>query len=305
MIVIKARCESEELKTFRSLNLRMGLTGKDLHYYSFIEKGYEGECRFDRLVEAHLSDDWLAVNDLLLEKNNRMFQIDSLLVRHGTIFLNDVKNFDGDYYIKDGKWYTAFGNEVDDPLEQLRICESRLRRLLQSLGYPLAIESRLVFMNPNFYLYQAPLNSPIIFPTQLNRFMNYLQMKTGNINERDLKLAQKLVSLNIGKFPFSRFPEYSYEKLEKGIACTSFHSFMKVYNKETVICPLCGRKELIDSAVLRNIEELKMLFPDLKITTSVIQEWCNVIPTNKRIWIVLRKNFELVQRGRSSYYVKK
>jgi hypothetical protein len=98
MIVVKARCESEELLMFRSLKLRMGLSGDDAHYYSNLEKGFKGECKFDQLAVQHLSDDWLAVNDLLLENNNRVFQIDSLLLRQGMIFLNDVKNFDRKLY---------------------------------------------------------------------------------------------------------------------------------------------------------------------------------------------------------------
>jgi hypothetical protein len=160
---IHERSESKKLKMFRSLNLRMKLNSKDSNYYSYLEKGFEGEKKFDRMLEQHLSDDWLAVNDLLLQYNNKRFQIDSLLKNKGTFHLYDVKYFDGDYFIKNGKWYSATGNEIDDPLEQLRRCESRLRRLFLSLGTNSPIESNLVFINPQFYLYQAPLGLPIIF----------------------------------------------------------------------------------------------------------------------------------------------
>lgn len=93
----------------------------------------------------------------------RGFQIDSVLKSGDTFRLYDVKNFDGDYFINNGKWYSQSGIEIDDPLEQLRKCESRLRRLLFSLGSTSPIESNLVFMNPQFYLYQAPLGLPISF----------------------------------------------------------------------------------------------------------------------------------------------
>jgi hypothetical protein len=302
MIVVKARCESEELLMFRSLNLRMGLCSNDAHYFSNLEKGYQGELAFDRMAEAHLSDDWLAVNDLLLEHHNRIFQIDSVLVRNGRMFLNDVKNFDGDYMMKDGLWYTAAGNEVDDPLEQLGRCEVRLRRLCHDLGFSYPIESRLVFVNPEFYLFQAPLNLPIILPAHLNRYMNQLKMKTGKFTECDLKLARRLASLHKKKSPITRVPPYTYEQLKKGLGCACVHGFMKVYNKETLVCSVCNRVESAELAVLRNVRELRMLFPDLKITTFVVHDWCKIL-TIKTIHRILLKHFKKVGKTKDVYFI--
>lgn len=305
MEVIHARFESKELKMLRSLNLRMKLNSKDSNYFSYLEKGFEGEKNFDRLLESHLSNDWLAVNDLLLEYNNKRFQIDSLLKSRNTFHLYDVKNFDGDYVIKNGKWYSAAGNEIDDPVEQLRKCESRLRRLLLSLGITSPIESNLVFMNPQFYLYQAPLGLPIIFLPQLPRHISNLQKKSGKLNQSDFKLAEKLVSLNITNVKFPGCPEYSYEKLEKGVACIFGHSFMKMYNKETLICPQCEQKESLESAVLRSVEELLMLFPNCKITTVGIHDWCEVIPSLKTIRRILMNNCIHQGSSKSAHFVQK
>lgn len=302
MIVVKARCESEELLMFRSLNLRMELTRNDAYYYSNLEKGYEGECQFDQLVESQLPDDWLAINDLLLECNNTIFQIDSLLIGYGIIFVNDVKNYDGDFIIKDGKWYTVSGNEVSDPLDQLKRCESLLRRLLHHLGFTLPIESRIVFINPEFYLYHAPLSTQMIFFPQLNRFMNQLKMKSGKLDGRQFKVAHKLVSLNKKTSVFSRVPEFQYEQLEKGVACRTGKGFMNTYNKHTLVCNECGCHEDVESAILRNVAEFRLLFPDQKITTNAIYKWCKIIP-KKTIWRILAKNFKYQGHGRTAHFV--
>jgi hypothetical protein len=303
MIVVKARCESEELLMFRSLNLRMDLSSSDSHYYSFLEKGFMGEVEFDRMAALHLSDDWLAVNDLLLEHHNRMFQIDSLLLRNGRIFLNNVKNFEGDYVIKDRQWFTAFGNEMDNPLKQFDQCDSRLRQLCHDLGCSFPIESRLVFVNPEFYLFQAPLNLPIVYPAHLNRYMNQLKTKTGKLTERDFKLAQKLASLHIKKSPFSRVPSYRYEQLKKGLACGCERGFMYVHNKETLFCSKCGCIESVELAVLRNVKEFKMLFPNLNITTNIIYDWCGGIIRKRRIMGILMMNFNYQGHGKSAHYI--
>lgn len=303
MIVVKARCESEELLKFRSLHLRMVLSPKDANYYSNLEKGFEGECKFDQLVEQHLSDDWLAVNDLLLECNNTIFQIDSLLIGSNIIILNEIKYYDGDYLIKDGKWHRASGKEVNDPVEQLNRCESLFRRFLQSLGFTLPIEARLVFNNPEFYLYQVPLNLPIIFPSQLNRYVNKLNMKSATLNDRQYKLAGKLVSLHIKKSPITRVPTYTNEILIKGIICRFGHAFMSVHSKAALVCSVCGCKETINSAVLRSVEEYKMLFPERIITTLLIHEWCKII-SQKTIRRLLMENFKYQGHGKSAHFVE-
>jgi hypothetical protein len=257
------------------------------------------------MLGEHLSDDWLAVNDLLLDYKHKRFQIDSVLKNGGTFHLYDVKNFDGDYYINNGKWYSASGIEIDDPLEQLRKCESRLRRLLFSFGSTSPIESNLVFMNPQFFLYQAPLGLPIIFLPQLPRYLCNLQKKSGKLNPSDFKLAEKLVSLNINNVNFTDAPDYTYELLEKGIACIFGHSFMRPYNKELIICPQCEVKESIESAVLRSVDEYLLLFPGRKITTVDIHDWCNIIPSLKTVPRILMKNFIHQGNSKSAHFVKK
>jgi hypothetical protein len=281
----------------------MCLPVKETNYLSSLQKGFAGEQKFDSLLE-NLSENWLIINDLLLEYNNTLFQIDSLLIADDTIKMFDVKNYDGDHYLEGSKWYKGANNEIKDPLLQLTRCESLLRRLLHDLGFNTIIESKLVFVNPDFYLYQAPLNLPAIFPSQLNRFMNKLNMKTGKLKDRHFKLAQKLVSSHLKEVPFSRFSDYNYDQLEKGIACTCWHSFMRVDSKDTLVCNECGLKENVESAVLRNVEEFKMLFPEQKITTNAIHEWCKIITSKKTIRRILAKNFKLIRNGRSSYYDK-
>lgn len=73
MKIVHARSESKELRMLRSLNLRMKLNSKDSSYYSYLEKGFEGEKRFDQILGQHLSKDWLAVNDLFHDYRHKRF----------------------------------------------------------------------------------------------------------------------------------------------------------------------------------------------------------------------------------------
>jgi hypothetical protein len=108
--------------------------------------------------------------------------------------------------------------------------------------------------------------------------------------------------MNIDNVTFAEAPDYTYEQLKKGIACFLGHSFMRPYNKELLICPQCEAKESIESAVLRSVEEFLLLFPERKITTVDIHDWCKIIPSLKTVRRILMENYTIIRSGRSSYY---
>lgn len=70
-------------------------------------------------MEKKLTNDWLIVKDLLLESNNTVFQVDTLLISPETVYLFEVKNYEGDFYIESDRWYTISKTEINNPLLQL------------------------------------------------------------------------------------------------------------------------------------------------------------------------------------------
>jgi hypothetical protein len=60
--------------------------------------------------------------------------------------------------------------------------------------------------------------------------------------------------------------------------------------------------EEVEAVVLRSVKELILLFPNRKITTNDIYEWCGGINSKKAIRRILVKTFELIRHSRSSYY---
>ncbi|WP_353615945.1 MULTISPECIES: nuclease-related domain-containing protein [unclassified Bacillus (in: firmicutes)] len=127
-----------------------------------LEKGFKGEKKLD--WTSTLSDNWLILNDLLFECNKSEFQIDSIGINRETIYLFEVKNFEGDYYIEGERWYKTPKNELKNPYEQLKRTESMLRKLLIEHKIYFKIKLHLVFVNSEFFLYNAPMNLPNIFP---------------------------------------------------------------------------------------------------------------------------------------------
>lgn len=304
-MIIKPCIPSKELLFFRSLNARLELSQKDHHHYVVLEKGFNGEKNFNLLLEDYPTE-CLTLNDLLLEKNTTLFQIDTLLIAPKKIYHFEVKNFEGDYFIDKDIWYSASTKiEIVNPLSQLERSRSLLRRLLQDLGSTLSLESYLIFINPQFMLYHAPLNSSIIFPTQLDRFMKKLNLSSLLINGSHNKLADKIISQHKTDCPFSRIPHYTYDDLQKGIICPECHSFLSKYKEMNLICETCGNVENWEIAVLRSVEELKRLFPGRKITTNGVYDWCRGIKSNKAIRRILIKYFSLSGHANNSHFITK
>ncbi|MEH7305714.1 NERD domain-containing protein [Neobacillus drentensis] len=291
----KSRSEPAEVTILRSLNNRMILAEKDKKRYYTLEKGYEGELMFDALTEK-LQSHSLILNDLRLESNKSKFQLDSSIVFQAKINLFEVKNYEGDYYYENGKFYTLFKKEIQNPLHQLEREETLLREVLHNIGIKIPIESYVVFINPAFFLYQAPLNKPIIYSNQLPLFMKNLNMQPSNLNTWHMKLAEKLVSLHQTELPYDRLPPYEYGRLRKGTTCKRCNSFSVSVKGYKIVCGTCGCEEEVASAVIRGVEEINLLFPNIKITTNLVHEWCKIFESKKAIRRVLKQNYCFVGR---------
>lgn len=270
--VIKPRYESEELKIFRILNRRMNLFAEEVQYYRLLEKGYEGELQFDAWMGSLAdSENWLILNDLLFESNHTTFQIDSLLLVNETLYFFEVKNYEGDFIINEkGRWLTLAKKEIKNPLLQLKRSESLLRQLLQNLGINKHIEPYVIFINPHFHLYHAPLSQSIIFPTQLKRFSKKLSVKPAS--RKSIQMAEKLMSVHLKESPYKRVPEYTYEQLKKGIICISCQSCELRFQDHILVCSKCLCRDDVKSSIIRSVEEFILLFPDRKVTTNAIFE---------------------------------
>ncbi len=302
-MLCKPRIKSKELLIFESLNSRMNLEQKYVQHYTNLKKGYEGEVLFDSYIEK-LQCNCLILHDLLLEKNNTVFQIDSLMISQDRIYFYEVKNYEGNYFYESGKLFKKPNLEIMDPLIQLKRSESLLRQLIHSLDIHLQIEPFIVFVNPAFTLYQAPDNKSLIFPTQIKNHIHRLNTAPSKIEERHRKLAKRLLSMHISDSPENKLPNYHYDKLQKGLICPNCRAFIETIGKRKYVCTLCNHEDLLDNAVLDSIKEFSILFPDEKITTKIIYDWCRIVP-ERRIRNILLKHFTKVGHHRWSYYIYK
>lgn len=296
------REKSIELLTLEELHPRMEFSKEEEQHFLHLQKGFEGEVLFDQHLE-HVSSDCLILRDLLFKINGRIIQIDTLPIFHDTIYLFEVKNFEGNHYYDDGKIYKFPNYEINNPLHQLERHEHYFKQLLKQLGYQFELKAYVVFVNPTFTLYQAPLNKPFIFPTQIQSILHRLNTHSEKLNRKHKALADKLLSLTLDDSPFKEVPDYDYNSLQKGIICKQCRGLSISVVGKNCLCGDCGKMENVEEAVLRSVKGFRLLFPEEKLTTKRIVEWCGGLLPRKTIKRILEKNFKKIPLNRWTYFI--
>ncbi|WP_226677351.1 nuclease-related domain-containing protein [Mesobacillus jeotgali] len=213
-----------------------------------------------------------------------------------------MKNFEGEYYFDGDTFRKINGTEVKNPLLQLERNLSLLRQFFNYFGFNTSIEPYLVFVNPDFTLYNAPLNKRIILPTNLNRFIHQLNNNKSTLNDQHSRLSEKLLSSHLTKSPFTKIPKYEYSQLRKGVFCHSCGKAMEEYSGRVFMCNNCSVKENTKSALIRSVKEFNLLNPLEKMSTNIVYEWCGGVFPKKTIRQVIKENFITSGYGQWSYY---
>lgn len=298
----KPRSIPEELKIFRALTIRKELSVNEKQHYLNMEKGFEGELEFDQWSEG-ASSRILILNDLQLECNHTTFQVDSLLITPERIIPCEIKNYDGDYIYKEDNFFRIHSKrKISNPLHQLNRIEILLGQLLQKQSHPPLIKGHVIFINPQFFLYQAPIKEEIIFYPQLPHLFKTLTTKSTEPQNTQYRIAEQLLKAHTTNSPNRNLPAYDESELKKGFYCHACRSFeIRVENRK-ITCMRCQTEENTETAVIRCIDEFKLLFPHEKVTTNAIQNWCQFVLSKKTIGRILKKNYKVKGYGQWTYY---
>ncbi|PYZ91613.1 nuclease [Salipaludibacillus keqinensis] len=305
-MLIKPRTISYELNMLRLLKRRMKFSPELAFHYENLEKGYTGETCFDQWLE-NVTSDVLILHDLLLKVNLSYFQIDTLVIAPASMYLCEVKYLKGNYYIdsQSGKWYAQPKNETKDPVLQLERCETLFKQLLHQLRFFLSnVVPFVIFPHEEFTLLQAPLELPLILPTQIPSLIRKLNNATGKLSNKHYEIANKLSSLHIDRSPFVRLPHYEFQLLRKGIPCPICQRFM-ISLKNKIACDVCKYTEKSSISLLRSIKEFQFLFSEKSLTTFIIHEWVDGICSKRSIRNVLVKHFDPVGYGKGTSFKNK
>ena len=281
------------------MHTRTHLGKADYYRFNNRKKGFGGEGGLDVHTEP-LSENCIVLNDLQLEVRESPFQIDALLIFSDIIKLYEIKNYEGLHQWGEGAFIKSSGFLLENPSMQLQRTKVRLEFLLSEMGLQRRVEAYVIFVNPEFTLVGAPNVTSYILPSQIPEHFRNMPKKTG-ITAEQYRLADSLVALHDPNYSF-KIPEYHYENMKKGVPCTACGTLKDTFRGRHQICDECGKKININEAIRTGISDFRILFPDDKITTSRITDWCGIGDKN-RISNILKSEFQEMGKNRGRYLI--
>lgn len=286
------------------LNKYHTLTSEQHLIYKRLKRGFEGEKTFAALLESYLSSNYHVLYDLRLRVNESEVQIDCLLFIHNTTFLFEIKNYHGNYFHSNNRWFLASSDkEIKNPLYQLQRSELLLKDFFYQQQISQPIISKLIFIHPEFHLYQAPMLSSIIFPTQLKQFFKLQRMEQDQPMKNNFsEIADTLLKHHQTMSLYEQVPRIQHSQLRKGIYCKDCTNKLTSFTKKTFICHVCKAIELKEKAILRCILNYRTLFPNEKITRDSAFHWIGKTTSIRTVQRVLAKHFSNSGNGSQSFY---
>lgn len=302
----KKRKKPVKLLVLESLSCRTNLSAEGRDELRRQRIGYEGECRLDTQT-GKLTCDCLVLNDLPLIISGTDFQIDALIITAEEIILYEVKNYGGEYIYKEGFFESVTSStSFHSPTERVNRHTSLLRDILKKLGFELPIQSYVVFIHPEFMLYDGTLYKKVLLQSTLPKHFRKVNACSGIITPQHRQLADKLCEISDQTDSYLKgIPKYTYEECKKGVICGGCGEFIpKIQHKSRYcICAQCGYRESISALIVRHFKEFRLLFPERRATLSAIYEWCGGICSRRRIRLTLQREFTAVSAGKYRHYV--
>lgn len=302
-MAFKEREKPFRLKVMESLVYRMSLSRDELRKYSNWVKGYDGELKFDGIT-GKLTCDAIILNDLLLMVNGKKFQIDAMVITAKGVRVYEVKNFEGEYFYHEGKMFHSKSNkEVFNPLNQISNASSLLRILMDQMGYHLPSKTYIVFINHNFSLFEAPRMEELLVPGRIESHFSKVNEISDGLTPTHRRFAEEIMSLHIEDFSLHNVPFYNETTIKKGVTCFHCGAFISDFTKNwSCVCKFCGKKERLSQTIVRHADEFIRLYPEQKITTPTISEFCGHELPEHRIRYALKHNYQMHGKKRWRYY---
>ena len=305
-MIYKKREKSDKLLMLEYLKNRIKFSQENYNEYQNQVKGYQGECYLDTLT-AGLTCDCLVLNDLPLAIGSTDFQIDALIITAQEILLYEIKNYGGEYMYNDGFLVsTLSGNSFHSPTERINRHTSLLQSLLENHQMKLPIKPFVAFVHPEFMLYDVSNIQKTLVRATLPKHFRNLTARLEPLPPKHFLLAKTLCELSAQTKPYlNGVPEYTYKECKKGIICLEYEQFIPEIEPRSKFCTCkaCGHNERVSTLISRHVLEYKRLFPDRKLTTSAIYDWCEGVCAARRIRSVLQKDYKTASTGKGSYYI--
>lgn len=289
-----------ELAYYRALKRRVSLSGIDARNLSAQEKGYAGECTYDRIFDEVGHESVLVFRDIYLGIEGRAAQYDSLIVSDDGIVVNEIKNYSGNYRYDKGTWYIGKSPVSDDALSQLRRAVGKLVKLRYQVLGKFNISGKVIFPNIEFRLQSNDdeLWDNVVMRSGLRSYLSQFQnMHAGRAAEDIAELIRNHI------VPNTYFDKCAdFDAVRKGLYCSECGGFELENRHFYMTCSDCGKTEKKETHVLRAIGDFKSLFFNENLTKQRFMEFIDYKVSRRTVFRLLNKYCTQITKGKWTYY---
>lgn len=302
-MILLERFVGLELAYYRALGFRAKLSSSDAKSLAIQEKGFAGECEYDRVFDEAGHGSVFVFRDIYLQIEGGVAQYDSLIVSDDGIIINEIKNYSGIYRYEKGAWYIGDSRISDDALSQLRRAIGKLLKMRYQMRGKFNISGKIVFPNIEFRLQSSDdeLWENVVLRSGLrNYLMQFKNMYAGRVAKNIAEQIQRHIVPNTY---FDKCADFS--AVRKGLYCGGCGGFEMEHRKYHLVCESCGSKETKETHIIRAISDYKALFLNEKLTKRKFQEFIDYQVSRKTVFRLLNKYCDRHMNGSGSYYTFK
>lgn len=278
------RRKSRRHKQLEILSYRYDLVEDEHAELANLNRGYEGELEFDRVLADEFNDlNFIHIKDYCFKvgRNNfsstkaensidREVQIDNIIIAGDRVITFEIKNYNFDLKYDDGHWAYLNGRKFSDPLIQIRLQKSYLQKMIEDLGSNLKVFSTLVFVNPEQTIYNLPEHPEIIVRSNLLKKLRKVLFE----NRYDYsRLLERFKARELPESQYQGDIGVLFEELNAGVFCEECGGKLMRMTLRFFRCNKCNINRTTLKMLNRLIYELKTLNSNWKITPSLINKF--------------------------------
>lgn len=276
--------------------------------YQLLLNGDRGENELVRLLlEQGFEDIWWRRNLWLA----RQVECDVILVTYEKIYVLNAKNYYGEFIYRDHVAYFNGKPLQNDPIGSFQLSLGRLKKLLREAGIDVAVEGRLVFMNPDYSVdFDDSVSVECVSRYNVLKLLAEIDTKARHVGRQHglhpEAVGAKLLALESdSKYNLPMVQDVQVEKMAAGFVCPKCRSCRGMTVSINLVTCRCRQYTVSKRvAVSEAINEYCHIFHHRESFTSLeIYNFLGGQVRRRYISRLLKEQFKLAAFGSTTAYV--
>lgn len=300
---LNKRLMSPEFLYYKALGKRTNLNFDEKRNLYHIEKGFEGECQYDKIFDEIGHESVYVLRDLYLKAGKSITQFDSIIISADRVAVNEIKNYSGDYHYENNGWYRNGRQLKDNAHNQLSRAKGKIIQLRDESNMHFKVDGAVIFMGDDFRLTTKSdhIWSETVMRNQLRDYLR--QFKNERIGDAAKNIVHVIKDATAVNPYFEKAGDIT--RMQRGLYCGECGSFELIKGRFQFTCTSCGTIESNETHLLHTMSDHKYLFFNQPITKQSILHLIDHQISADSVYRFLKKHCYSHLKGKKTTYTFK